>query len=661
MKFSLENISRLGQIGISRWFCPAGGVQIPVSRNLFSGIFEPIQDDGNYVVIKNFPVGYFLGLIKRKYNTHKLVNMFERRMFGTIRIHKFFLPELVYILSQGSGESTQKIIDRIFAKTWLRDLYEPDSAFVNHADLKRVEASMKVRLFDWQREFIEQYDIKRQRAHLNGELLSFGCGLGKTITSLALMEALGCDAVVIIAPKSTLIDVWEYHIKTFYKAKQKYYIVNKSTPVDAKFYVFNYESMDKIEEVMPYLRTKREVGIIVDESHNFLKMNSLRTQRLIQIRHDLNSQHCLLQSGTPVKALPVEIIPLLRIVDQMFDSEAEQTFRKAFGVNTELGADILHARLNLMMHRRQMEDVYKLPEKTETIIQVTIRDGKNYTIDNVKKELAKYAAERMKYHEQRMPIYREEWDRCIKYLDTQEGIAYTKEWDRYIRLVNYLRAHGYNNLDKQLIADVAWANNYEKGVLEPSMPKDLRDQFRDCKAAIKYLNMKLQGEVLGRLEYIRGRMTSAMLSGVKLRDIINDSQKKVIFFTSYVDTVDTLNSMLTKMGFKTVCVYGKTSKDANALLDKFRNDDSIRVLIATIQTLATGVTLVEANTTVFLNDPWRDADKEQASNRIWRIGQDAPCYIYTLHLNTGETRNLSDRSADILDWSKRMTDAIVKG
>ena len=84
-------------------------------------------------------------------------------------------------------------------------------------------------------------------------------------------------------------------------------------------------------------------------------------------------------------------------------------------------------------------------------------------------------------------------------------------------------------------------------------------------------------------------------------------------------------------------------------------------MIATMQTLATGVTLVEANTIVFCNLPWRDADFTQASNRVWRIGQDTPCEILTLHLSTSECLNLSDRVVDIMDWSKRMTDCIVDG
>jgi len=83
-------------------------------------------------------------------------------------------------------------------------------------------------------------------------------------------------------------------------------------------------------------------------------------------------------------------------------------------------------------------------------------------------------------------------------------------------------------------------------------------------------------------------------------------------------------------------------------------------LIATIQTLATGVTLTEANTMFFLNKPWRHSDYSQASDRIHRRGQDTEVTIYTLLLNTGSKPNLSTRMEEVMKWSKKLFDSIVE-
>ena len=125
--------------------------------------------------------------------------------------------------------------------------------------------------------------------------------------------------------------------------------------------------------------------------------------------------------------------------------------------------------------------------------------------------------------------------------------------------------------------------------------------------------------------------------------------------------METAAEKLKALGYKPCLVYGETSKEVPQLLKQFREDKSINPLVATMQTLATGVTLTEANQVIFINRPWRDADYKQSSDRVYRIGQDTECYIYTLTLDTGEEPNLSTSMKDILDWSKEMSEAIVDG
>ena len=112
-----------------------------------------------------------------------------------------------------------------------------------------------------------------------------------------------------------------------------------------------------------------------------------------------------------------EIIPLLRVIDGFFDEFAQEVFIKAFGVNTTLATDILHARLDMMMHRRKMEDVYTLPDKKHVNLDLKVEGGNDYTIPNVKKRLMEYAKERLSYHTKRMPDYQRWWDAAISFFD----------------------------------------------------------------------------------------------------------------------------------------------------------------------------------------------------------------------------------------------------
>lgn len=640
-------------------------IEISVSpvKKLFSS--KTVIEDGPFVTIKRFPYIWFVKHVNRLYQTSKIAKILEVcgiRIFGmnTVKVHKFFVPELIYILSKSRSGAAQSIISELVENTWVKDLFattDPKS----DTDMSLIKRDMNVELFDWQKEFIKLYDVKRRRAHLNGELLSFGCGLGKTITSLATMKSVGCDAVVVIAPKSTLIDVWVDHIKRFYKTPQRYFVVGQDEPKDADFYIFNYESMEKIEDVMPFLKKKKKVGMIVDESHNFLRIKSNRSQNLIKFRGQLNCEHCLLMSGTPVKAIGTEVITLLRVIDTFFDDYAQSVFVKAFGLNTTLGSDILHSRLNLIMHRRKLEDVYKLPETFEETIKIKLRDGDNYTVDAVKQTLAQYIDDRITYHQNRMSEYQKAWDEAMDCFSRNKSITSSPDWKRYRTLVNRLIRNGYERANIELNKEIAWANTYEKEVLIPTLKQPLKNQFIECKSKIKYLELCIQGEVLGELDRLRAEMTVAMCRGLDIETIMNTALKKVIFATTYVKVVECMKDRCDALKLNPVCVYGATTKNAPAILDKFRKDDTVQVLIATMQTLSTGVTLTEANTIVFCNPAWRESDMVQMRARVHRLGQDTDCYYFNLELDTGGKKNLSDRSIDILEWSKQMSDAIVEG
>ena len=62
----------------------------------------------------------------------------------------------------------------------------------------------------------------------------------------------------------------------------------------------------------------------------------------------------------------------------------------------------------------------------------------------------------------------------------------------------------------------------------------------------------------------------------------------------------------------------------------FASNDNNKVLVCTWQKMGTGHTLTSANYAIFLDTPWTDADFQQASDRIYRIGQNKKVFIITL-------------------------------
>ena len=206
---------------------------------------------------------------------------------------------------------------------------------------------------------------------------------------------------------------------------------------------------------------------------------------------------------------------------------------------------------------------------------------------------------------------------------------------------------------EELSIAMAFCNAYEKDVIMPKLPSTLCKDFKKAKGLVKYLSKVILGEFLGGvLGRRRIELHSALIEHSGIDRIAIESEKKTICFTNYVDTVLVAKNYFEKRGFEPLVVYSETNSEVNAILNDFRTSDTANPLIATIQSLSTGVTLICANTCIFLNLPWRSGDYEQASNRIFRIGQTAQVYLYDIILDTGDLANLSTRIQDILTWSK---------
>ncbi len=180
------------------------------------------------------------------------------------------------------------------------------------------------------------------------------------------------------------------------------------------------------------------------------------------------------------------------------------------------------------------------------------------------------------------------------------------------------------------------------------------------RAVVKYVELKVLGEILGRLlNNLRADMFKEMIQHSGIDIIVKEAAKKTICFSTYVDVVDSAAEYFISKKMRPAIVKGSLSNELDATLTLFKNDPKINPLIATIQKLSTGSTLTEANTVIFLNTPWRSVDLVQAMDRVHRIGQDTDVFVYKCLLDTGTKDNLSDRMESILQWSQEMFSTIV--
>ena len=622
--------------------------------------------DGDYALVSGIRYKEFKRFIQKFYASNTFLDRFTRRTWtNSISIHQWYIPELIYLLTKAVEErylptvQTKKVIEKLYEKTWWGQTTREVQSVVDMSAIKSVLIP-DLKLKDYQEEFLTDiYWQKKVKYRLRGYLLSLSQGLGKSICSLALSVGLHKLHTVVICPLSTVKNVWANEINKWYRKQQNIWtpdkdpmLINKKTD----FVVVNYEGIEKVKPYILKHFTAEDTIIVVDECHNFKDVKSLRTKQLFNLTNEFKSQDILMMSGTPLKALGIEVVPIFKMLDPMFTPELEEDLSKLTRY-TKVMNDLLRNRLGLMMYRVLKEDVLQLPEKHEYELKLKIPNGDYYTLENVKKLVVEFAEERREYYKSHYKEFEDTYKACLK--EFEKTLFSKDDWRDYKRYLDNVlliqtKGYGFENMPT-----VVAVNKYEKEVIIPALPVSMRAEFRACKSVVKYTELKILGEILGGLlNALRTEMTTELI-GKEVLDIIRDAAKKTILFSSYTDSIKIAESVCTKAKMSPMVITGENTKEASTLLDRFKKDPKLNPLIASIKAMSTGHTITEANTVIFLNVPFRSVDYDQASDRVYRIGQDCDVYIYKLVLDTGSEPNLSTRMQDIIAWSKESFDTII--
>ena len=623
-----------------------------------------VVEEGNFIRIEGLPTYQYINDLARIWRTSKIgLNMFSKITSSYVVFHKFFLPEVIYTL-EGALESPRghafnyrairRTVEELRRETWFKRTTERFPDILNFKQLDK----LKVKLFGTQMGFLEVYNEKVPQFNLNGYMLAADPGTGKTINSLALSTCLEADCTVIISPKNALDRVWGATLDTLFKEPVDYWVSSSDEPLvmGKKFYVFHYEQLDRAVEFFRKYKTRKPM-VILDECHNMNEIDSLRTQLFVELCKVMVAQHVLWMSGTPIKAIGKEVVPLLKTIDPFFDKNAEERFIAIFGKSSSKGLDILANRLGYLVHKVAKATVMK-SEVERIDVKVSTPTGKQYTLEAVSKEMREFVAERMEYYRLNFTKYEaqyniglREWVRIIGN-DPHKRQQY-ETYQRYVQLIR-------TQYDPETMKEESkFCNRYEKDIIAV-LKQPMKDEFRNAKSVVKYYKLKVQGEALGRiLGKRRMQCNLDLATHTEFEPIIDEARKKTVIFSSYIEVVDKIYNDLVAKGYKPLRVYGATNHDLANIVKTFEKDQDANPLIATFQSLSTAVPLVMASAAVMMNRPFRSGELDQAEARIDRVGQDGPVCFYSAVLETDGEPNLSTRSDDIMEWSRKQVEQIM--
>jgi len=205
--------------------------------------------------------------------------------------------------------------------------------------------------------------------------------------------------------------------------------------------------------------------------------------------------------------------------------------------------------------------------------------------------------------------------------------------------------------------------------LEPKAMEIYKGIESECYAELMQGEVKVTNVLtkLLRTSQVTGGFIRDDLSGVvqevstvkldALKEIIDDcidAGKKLVVFARFIPEIDAIESMLKKNKIHYALIKGDV-KDRQAEVDKFQNDEQVKVFVGQIQTTGMGLTLTKADTAVFYSLDFNYSNYEQARARIHRIGQKNNCtYIHLICQGT-----IDEKVMSALQNKKSIADLVV--
>lgn len=624
-----------------------------------------IISTSQYVLIRGIDK---FGLFK-DINVYWEVSQITKYMFMTssssdVKFQHYFLPDFIYMMRQLEQakrtylpkRTYERLIELLLEKTWIGDAEQkPVKSLI---DEKTLGSQCPWPLKDYQIGAIKQYGTIVPAYNLRGYLLDAGTGSGKTMIGIEWSESLHASKTIVICPPNIVAPVWGAHLREVIKYPKRTWLSTEgqSLSLDYDYYVVHYQQLDMLlDYVRLHAKDFKNVALIIDESHNLNKVTADRTLNTIDVRTVLGVQNTLFESATAIGAVGLECIPFLRISDPLFTPDVEERYRRIYGKSAKRANEILQNRLGIMKYYIPKQELPNVVE-SHYDINVKLPDGKDFTLAKISKHLRDFMMERMSFYEANKAKYTATYEECIGLFEATLKPNEMPQYREYKANIAVIR-QGFDPSEHKAISQ--FCNHYERKVISPRLPDKMRHAFRDAKSVVKYPKLKVMGEALGLLGKYRSECHLEMVDHIDMATYIDGAKKKTVIFSSYVDVVEAAAQKLRAEGYMPVVVHGMMGKSIPELLREFNTNPDANPLITTFQSLSTGVPLISANRTLYLNYPFRAIIKTQADGRTSRLGQTENCDYFGFLLDTGNEPNVSTRNLDIMAWSAEQVGSIM--
>ena len=104
---------------------------------------------------------------------------------------------------------------------------------------------------------------------------------------------------------------------------------------------------------------------------------------------------------------------------------------------------------------------------------------------------------------------------------------------------------------------------------------------------------------------------------------------KVLIYSQFVQVLKLVRTDLEQRGIPYAYLDGQT-RDRHAQVDRFQNDPEVPFFLLSLKAGGVGLNLTAADYVILLDPWWNPAVEVQAADRVHRIGQEKPVFVYKL-------------------------------
>jgi len=117
---------------------------------------------------------------------------------------------------------------------------------------------------------------------------------------------------------------------------------------------------------------------------------------------------------------------------------------------------------------------------------------------------------------------------------------------------------------------------------------------------------------------------------IDILENIEENKEKSVIFTQFVQMGNIMVELLEKHFNMNILFYhgGLTRKAHNKMIDDFQNNPELRIMIVSLKAGGTGLNLTAATSVIHYDLWWNPAVENQATDRVYRIGQRKNVMVY---------------------------------